>query len=69
MSTNPSSSSSHRRRRRRKSPWILLNNEGSIGSHPNATTAIGEGRDNLNFEVSLLPAQPPLPTNLFVCCP
>ncbi|KAG2565803.1 hypothetical protein PVAP13_7NG137217, partial [Panicum virgatum] len=25
--------------------------------------------DNLNFEVSLLPAQPPLPTNLFVCCP
>ncbi|CAD6335563.1 unnamed protein product [Miscanthus lutarioriparius] len=71
MPTNTSAASSSRRRRHRKSfpPWILLNNEGYIGSRPNATTAVREGRDNLAFEASILPAQPPLPSNLFVHCP
>ena len=71
MPTNTSAASSSRRRRRRKSlpPWILLNNEGYIGSRPNATTAVGEGSDNLTFEASIWPAQPPLPSNLFVYCP
>ncbi|OEL21572.1 hypothetical protein BAE44_0017408, partial [Dichanthelium oligosanthes] len=49
--------------------WVLLNNEGYIGSRPNATTAVAEGRNSLRIEASLHPARPPLPSNLFVDCP
>ncbi|CAN6225569.1 unnamed protein product [Urochloa humidicola] len=75
MSTddNASSRRRHRRRRRRHGcsvpTFVLLNNEGYIGSRPNATTAVAEGRDNLRIEASLYPARPPLPSNLFVHCP
>ncbi|XP_052139519.1 uncharacterized protein LOC127757965 [Oryza glaberrima] len=75
--------SSHRRRRRRGSTpvpaqapapegvpgWILLNSGAHIGSRSNATTAVGEARDKLTIEVSLWPAQPPHPSDVFVCCP
>ncbi|TVU39585.1 hypothetical protein EJB05_13011, partial [Eragrostis curvula] len=50
-------------------PWILLDEDAYIGSLRNNTTAVVVGRDFLTIEASLWPAQPPLPTKLFVHCP
>ncbi|CAL5083031.1 unnamed protein product [Urochloa decumbens] len=76
MSSDDTASSRRRRHRRRRRhgssvpAWVLLNNEGYIGSRPNATTAVAYGRDDsLRVEASLYPARPPLPSNLFVSCP
>ncbi|CAN6218857.1 unnamed protein product [Urochloa humidicola] len=77
MSTDDTASSRRRHRRRRQRQrhgssvptFVLLNNEGYIGSRPNATTAVTEGRDSLRIEASLYAARPPRPSNLFVDCP
>ncbi|CAL5097255.1 unnamed protein product [Urochloa decumbens] len=50
---------------------ILLNPQSCVSSvsHADATTASATTRKNQTIEVSLLPARPPLPSDLLVHCP
>ncbi|KAM0907010.1 hypothetical protein ACQ4PT_016415 [Festuca glaucescens] len=48
---------------------VLLNVHAYLGQSRNGTTASATTRNHEKIEVSLCPAPPPLPSNLFVHCP
>lgn len=47
---------------------ILLDANACVEARRNATTAVCETRNVLTIEASCWPAEPPLPTKLFVFC-
>ncbi|XP_062196908.1 uncharacterized protein LOC133899890 [Phragmites australis] len=51
---------------RRRPDWVLLNIHAVAGFHSNGTTARDSTRNGKTIEVSLCPALPPHPSNLFV---
>ena len=48
---------------------VLLNVDAYLGQSRNATTASATTRNHEKIEVSLCPARPPRPSNLYVHCP